>query len=148
MLPVSAPQAKGAFFTKQDVSPTPPLPSRPRSGDKRQMFRAPRAALGLWRPNEIYLPFTRLWSDLKGIQQLCMIDACENPSPLADDRHDNLRAVTTSTTTALAPAAERGALATEGGWRLAVATSFAAIAVSAAVAVAVTTARTTRRNSK
>jgi hypothetical protein len=49
------------------------------------------------------------------------------------------RAVTTSTTTALAPAAERGALATEGGWRLAVATSFAAIAVSAAVAAAVTT---------
>ena len=85
---------------------------------------------------------------MKGLPQLCTIHACENPSPLADDRHDNLRAVTTSTTTALAPAAERGALATEGGWRLAVATSFAAIAVSAAVAVAVTTARTTRRNSK
>jgi hypothetical protein len=44
-------------------------------------------------------------TSMKGIQQMCMIDACENPSPLADDRHDNLRAVTTSTTTALAPLA-------------------------------------------
>ena len=27
---------------------------------------------------------------MKGIPQLCTIQACENPSPLADDRYDNL----------------------------------------------------------
>jgi hypothetical protein len=27
---------------------------------------------------------------MKGIPQLCTIHACENPSPLADDRYDNL----------------------------------------------------------
>ena len=27
---------------------------------------------------------------MKGLPQLCTIHACENPSPLADDRYDNL----------------------------------------------------------